>query len=61
MANLKETQNSLKPCKCGGRACIGKIIKLSKNSFTHLVLQCRDCGAWMGGITSKEGVTNANN
>lgn len=37
---------------CGGQTIISEFKPSTKNaSFDHIVLKCRTCGTWCGGVT----------
>ena len=42
-----------KTCQCGGQLCIGTTGHKLNKKFTHIVIKCRNCGAWHGGVTRK--------
>lgn len=50
---MNKTEKNTTSCRnCGGKTVVGELKPAKGNStFEHIVLKCRTCGTWCGGIT----------
>ena len=60
-STIKQLEDSMPPCSCGGRLVVANKDKIlakrdrlsSRAIVVHFVMKCKSCGMWRGGFTGK--------
>lgn len=50
----REMEKKLGPCrKCGGKLFLSGYTLEASDGLEHIIIRCKKCGDWYGGMTSK--------
>jgi uncharacterized protein with PIN domain len=51
----RELEEKLEPCrKCGGKLFLSGYTIEASDGLEHIIIRCKKCGYWYGGITRKK-------